>query len=137
MKTRLIAAIAAISTLVAATPAKADPVNMKDINALAGTFCNAVADRSASLIPAFGEQYYYFGGLMSLDHSVTRKQMATVTNYAVTKVCPQLKPLAAAKVQSLYNWLNQQVNSGELNQINPDVKTEILTIGATIETLPF
>lgn len=137
MKTRLIAAIAAISSLIAATPAKADTVNTKDINALAGIFCNAVANSSASLIPAFSQQYHYFGGLMSLDHSVTMKQMATVTNYAVTEVCPQLKPYAAAKVQSLYDWLAQQKYSGQIDQIHPDVKSEMLTIGATIELLPF
>lgn len=137
MKTRLIAAIVAISTLVTTTPAKADTVNMKDVNTLAGIFCNTVATPSASLIPAFDRQYNYFGGLMSLDYTVTAKQMAIVTNYAVTKVCPQLKSTAAAQVQSLYNWLNQQVKSGELNRMHPDVKSEILTIGATIEDLQF
>ena len=137
MKTKLIVAIATISSLIAATPAKADTVNTKDINALAGIFCNAVANSSASLILAFSQQYHYSSGLMSLDHSVTMKQMATVTNYAVTEVCPQLKPNAAAKVQSLYDWLTQKRNSGELNQTHPDVKTEMLTIGATIESLPF
>lgn len=137
MKTKFIATIAAISTVIATTPAKADTVNMNDVNALAGVFCNAVANSSASLIPAFEQQYNYFGGSVSLDHSVTIKQMATVTNYAVTKVCPQLKPLAATKVQGLYDWLAQRKSSGQLNQIHPDVKTEILTIGATIEILPF
>lgn len=137
MKTGLVSAIIAISTLVTTTPANADPVDMKDVNALAKIFCNAVADSSASLIPAFDQQYHYFGGLMTLDHSVTIKQMAIVTNYAVTEVCPQLKPNAAAKVQSLYDWLAQERNSGELNQTHPDVKTEMLTIGATIESLPF
>ncbi len=137
MKTKLIAAIAAISTLVTTTPAKADPVNMKDVNALAGIFCNTVATPSATLIPAFNRQYNYFGGLMSLDHTVTAKQMAIVTNYTVTKVCPKLKSTAAAQVQSLYTWFNQKVKSGELNRMHPDVKSEILTIGATIEILQF
>lgn len=136
MKTRLIAGIAAISTLVTTTPANADTVNTKDINALAEIFCNAVAN-SSSLIPAFDQQYHYFDGLMSLEHTVTAKQMATVTNHAVTKVCPQLKIAAAAEVQSLYNWLTQKVDSGEIDRIHPDVKSEMLTIGATIELLPF
>lgn len=135
MKTKLIAAIAAISTLVSTTPASADTVNTKDINALAGIFCNAVAN--SSLIPAFAQQYHYFGGFTSLEHTVTAKQMATVTNYAVTEVCPQLKTEAAAEVQSLYNWLTQKVDSGEIDRIHPDVKSEMLTIGATMELLPF
>lgn len=135
MKTRLIAAIAAISTLVTTTSTSADTVNTKDINALAGIFCNGVAN--SSLIPAFAQQYHYFGGFTSLEHTVTAKQMAIVTNYAVTEVCPQLKTAAAAEVQSLYNWLTQKVDSGEIDRIHPDVKSEMLTIGATMELLPF
>ena len=133
MRTRLITTIAAIYTLMTTAPVKADTVSINDTKALAEPFCSAVADSPASLIPAFDRQYNYFGGLMSSEHTLTAKQMAIVSSYAVIQICPQLKPAAAAKVQSFYNWLGQQ----NLNQAHPDVKSEMLTIGAAIEMLPF